>query len=238
MNQARDILNKSKRIMFVTGAGISVDSGLPTYRGVSGLYECEKTEDGCSIEDAISGQMFLNRPDITWKYLRQIEENCRGAEPNHAHYSIARLQEHKQITVFTQNIDGFHFRAGSTDVINIHGDLYDIKCTECAVNFRVSSYSELDVLPKCEKCGAVLRPVVTLFGEMLDSEKLDRALNHVHNYDLIVSIGTSAVFQYVQYPFLRARQLGITTIEVNPDYSQISRIVDFHVKVGASEFFL
>ena len=95
-------LRHARTALFITGAGISADSGLPTYRGVGGLYDSEATEEGLRIEDALSGEVFAMRPDITWKYLIQIEENCRGAKPNAAHLAIAALDEHlDRVMVFT-----------------------------------------------------------------------------------------------------------------------------------------
>ena len=107
-------LAQARRILFITGAGISADSGLPTYRGVGGLYDSDLTAEGLRIEEVLSGEVFALRPDLTWKYLIQIEENCRGAQPNAAHRAIALLGRHlERVMVFTQNVDGLHQRAGS-----------------------------------------------------------------------------------------------------------------------------
>ena len=103
------LLSAAKRILFITGAGLSADSGLPTYRGVGGLYEGALTDIGLPIEQALSGEVFRSRPDITWRYLAQIESSCRGARPNAGHYAIARLAAlHGKVTTLTQNVDGFH----------------------------------------------------------------------------------------------------------------------------------
>jgi len=110
-------LARSRRVLFITGAGISADSGLPTYRGVGGLYNDEATEDGLPIETALSGALFSIRPDVTWKYLAQIAHNCRGAQPNPAHLAIASLERRIPDTVvFTQNVDGLHRKAGSSNL--------------------------------------------------------------------------------------------------------------------------
>ena len=107
LDQIAEHLRQARRVLFITGAGISADSGLPTYRGVGGLYDSDETEEGMRIEDALSGRIFAVRPDITWKYLIQIEKSCRGAKPNAAHFAIACLEEHlDQVMVFTQNVDG------------------------------------------------------------------------------------------------------------------------------------
>ena len=104
-----DHLGRARSLLFVTGAGMSADSGLPTYRGVGGLYECDETEDGYAIEEMLSGGMFRQRPELTWKYLRQIERGCRGARFNRGHAVIAEMERHfPRVWTLTQNVDGFH----------------------------------------------------------------------------------------------------------------------------------
>src|SRR5512134_814058 len=108
------ILRAAPRVLFITGAGISADSGLPTYRGIGGLYEERVTDEGMPIEALLSGDMFRARPEVTWKYLHQIELACRGAEPNRGHEVLAQLEERlERCVVFTQNVDGLHRAAGS-----------------------------------------------------------------------------------------------------------------------------
>src|SRR5574343_1555165 len=136
------VLGRARRALFITGAGISADSGLPTYRGVGGLYAREATEDGLRIEEALSGEVFANRPDITWTYLIQIEETCRGAKPNAAHRAIACLDEHlDRVMVFTQNVDGLHRQAGSHEIVEIHGNLQALACTACSHQEAVADMS-------------------------------------------------------------------------------------------------
>jgi len=107
-----NLLKGAKSVLFITGAGISADSGLPTYRGISGLYNDTVTEDGISIEMALAGETLETKPHITWKYLARIEEKCRGAKPNRAHEIIKEMERHfERVSVFTQNIDGLHHRA-------------------------------------------------------------------------------------------------------------------------------
>ena len=124
-------LGKASRVLFITGAGMSADSGLPTYRGVGGLYNDGETEDGLSIEDALSGECLARRPDITWKYLAQIEHNCHEVKPNAGHRAITALEQQREVVVLTQNIDGLHVRAGNSEVIEIHGTLEERYCAHC-----------------------------------------------------------------------------------------------------------
>ena len=144
------ILARAQRILFVTGAGISVDSGLPTYRGIGGLYHDRLTDDGLSIEEALSGQMMATRPDIAWRYIAQIEAHCRGAQPKAAHRLIAALEQEKALVcVLTQNVDGLHRAAGSRNVIEIHGTVHRLQCMACHHGRKVHDYAGLQIPPEC-----------------------------------------------------------------------------------------
>ena len=115
------LLKDCKSILFITGAGVSADSGLPTYRGIGGLYNNKLTEDGIPVEMTLAGETLRTHPEVTWKYLLQIEENCRTARHNRAHEVIAEMERHfTRVWVLTQNIDGFHQVAGSRNLIDIH----------------------------------------------------------------------------------------------------------------------
>lgn len=226
-------LRDARRVLFITGAGISADSGLPTYRGVGGLYNDGETEDGLSIEDALSGECFAVRPDITWKYLAQIRRNCRGVRPNSAHLEIAGLERFLEVVVLTQNIDGLHVQAGSTDVIEIHGTLDDLFCPQCGAS---ADPDDAKVPPRCIQCGEVVRPKVVLFGEALPELAIDRLYDaRSQGFDIVFVIGTTAVFPYVVEPVVQALREGITTVEINPARTKLSAHVDYYIPLGAAE---
>lgn len=229
-------LRHARSALFITGAGISADSGLPTYRGVGGLYDSEATEDGLHIEEALSGEIFAVRPDITWKYLIQIEENCRGAQPNAAHRAIASLDKHlDRVMVFTQNVDGLHRQAGSREIIEIHGNLQALQCTSCDYEETTPDFAGREVPPLCPECGAVLRPKVVLFGEVLPEDKLDHFIGALQEgFDIVFSIGTSSVFPYITQPVVFAAGSGIPTVEINPSRTQLSDVVDYYLPLGAA----
>ncbi len=232
-----DTLRRARRILAITGAGISADSGLPTYRGVGGLYNDAATEDGLAIEDALSGSMFDVRPDLTWKHIFDIEKACRDASPNPGHSVLAAWESRfDHVCVFTQNVDGFHRAAGSSHVIDIHGDTRDLFCPRCDWRDVVDDYAHLDPLPRCPKCNAVIRPRVVLFGEMLDPAKVADLDHHLdQGFDIVFAIGTSALFPYIVQPVFDAVRAGIPTVEINPQTTDLSHLVTHKIRAGAAD---
>jgi NAD-dependent deacetylase len=231
------LLKNSKSILFITGAGISADSGLPTYRGIGGLYNDKLTEDGIPVEMALAGETLERQPEITWKYLSEIEKNCRKAKFNRGHQVIAAMEEHfERVWVLTQNIDGFHHAAGSKNIIDIHGDMHKLLCTKCRWQGTVKDYSQIDIPPRCPACKQIVRPQVVFFGEMLPQDKLailKRELNR--GFDIYFSIVTTSVFPYISYPIVLAKQLGCPAIEINPAETQVSDIVDIKLRMSAAQ---
>ena len=230
------LLAASRRVLFVTGAGISADSGLPTYRGVAGLYEGKGTEDGLPIEDALSGEVFATRPEVTWKYLAQLERNCRGAAPNAAHRVIAELENRLPfVQVFTQNVDGLHRKAGSRNLIEVHGSLNELYCPGCGYRTPVESLEGWEIPPRCPECAGVLRPDVVLFGEMLPFGAVDQLLETLaEGVDMVFAIGTTAVFPYVAQPVVAAAEAGVPTVEINPAQTRLSEYVAFRLAMRAA----
>jgi NAD-dependent deacetylase len=237
IDQVVSLLRQSRSLLFITGAGLSADSGLPTYRGIGGLYEEATVEEGISIELALSGLMMQMQPKLCWKYIAQIERACRGATFNRGHQVLAELERHFERTlVLTQNVDGFHRAAGSQNVIDIHGDIHELCCPRCSYRRRVRDFEELDIPPACPECGAVLRPDVVLFGEMLPLPKMVRLEQELdRGFDLIFSIGTSSAFPYISEPILAARRAGIPTVEINPGVTEVSHLVEVQVPARAAD---
>lgn len=231
------ILRTCRSALFVTGAGVSADSGLPTYRGIGGLYDVDLTEEGLPIEEALSGEMLRRRPELTWKYLAQIAAAARGAKPNRAHEVIADLERRlPRVWTLTQNVDGLHRLAGSSNVIEIHGNMRSLSCMDCGFRLAVDETMPLELPPRCAECTAILRPDVVLFGEMLPEEAVIRMCREAERgFDVVFSVGTSAVFPYIQEPVLAARRLGVPTIEINPSETAVSHYVDYRLPLGAAE---
>jgi len=237
LDEVAGLITAADRILFITGAGISADSGLPTYRGIGGLYHERLTADGLTIEEALSGVMMAKRPDIAWKYIAEIEANCRGAKPNVAHRVIAALErERPGVCVLTQNVDGLHAEAGSRNLIEIHGTVHRLRCTECPHSRRVPDFSGMQIPPECPVCGGVMRPDVVLFGEMLSRHAIGRLEGVLsHGVDLVISIGTTSVFPYIAEPVWWARQAGVPTVQINPGDSEVSHLVTHRLHMRAAE---
>ncbi len=229
-------LTNAQSALFITGAGVSADSGLPTYRGVGGLYDGGETDAGMPIEVALSGPVFRRRPEVTWRYIHQIEAACRGARPNAAHRVIAALEGRlERCWVLTQNVDGLHETAGSRHVVAIHGDLHRLRCTACPWRATVVDYADLEPVPGCPQCAGLVRPDVVLFEESLPAAAVatyERELQRP--FDIVFAIGTTAVFPYIAGPVWLARRRGAVTVEINPGESDVSRAVDHHLRVGAA----
>ncbi|MEB0024863.1 NAD-dependent deacylase [Pseudomonas sp. MH9.2] len=237
--QTAAALRHARRILIITGAGLSADSGLPTYRGVGGLYNA-KTSDGLPIEMALSGPMLRRDPALCWKYIAELGKACLGAQPNAAHYAIAQLQRLKpECWVLTQNVDGYHRAAGSPPerLIEIHGQLAPLFCQSCgAIDPELSEHLQRPLPPLCKHCHGVLRPRVVLFEEMLPERALETLYEEMaKGFDAVLSIGTTASFPYIHEPVLRTRVSGGFTAEINPTPTDHSAAMDVFLGCRALE---
>ncbi|MCL2076409.1 MAG: NAD-dependent deacylase [Betaproteobacteria bacterium] len=230
------LLNNARRVLFITGAGISADSGLPTYRGLGGLYENDLTDEGMPIEEALSGEMLRRRPEIPWKYIAAIEQSCRSVGPNPAHRIIAAWEkELPYVMTLTQNIDGLHYAAGSRNVIEIHGNVHRLYCEYCGFRETVDSLAGRELPPVCPQCGKFIRPEVTLFGEMLPVDELNRYQEALAaGFDLVFSIGTTSVFPYIAQPVILAIHRNMPSVEINPGRTHLSDHVAYQLPLGAA----
>jgi len=236
IEQVVQLLDHARSLLFITGAGISADSGLPTYRGANGLYNGCDPEEGLPIEELLSGEMLRSRPDLTWKYLAHVAQAAAGARFNRAHEVIAEMEDHfPRVCVLTQNIDGFHRSAGSRNVIDIHGDLHELYCTRCDWRQTRRDFAGMEIPPRCPACGRIVRPDVVLFGEFLPEHKLQRLYHEMEvGFDIVFSVGTTSVFPYIVQPILLARQMGWSAVEINPQSTRVSQRVDVRLQLGAA----
>ncbi len=214
----------AKPIFVLTGAGISAESGIQTFRGASGLWE------GHKVEDVASPAEFQRDPTIVFEFYNVRRAKIRDAQPNAAHLALARLGREFQgtVTVVTQNIDDLHERAGSRNVIHMHGEAMKARCQKCeAVAVWENNLDETSVCPKC-LASESLRPHIVWFGEIpLFMDEIYLALSEA---GLFISIGTSGkVYPAAGFAEAASRQ-GIRTIEVNPDSTEISPHFDEHLR--------
>lgn len=230
------ILKKSRSVLFITGAGVSAESGIPTYRGIGGLYNVDTTEDGVPIEEALSSLMLAENPALTWKYLAQIGMAVQGARYNRAHEVIAAMESHfLRFLTLTQNVDGFHRSAGSKNLIEAHGNMHSLSCTRCKYKVAIDQFDGIELPPKCPLCGAIIRPDVVLFGELIDGPGIELLQQELDKgFDIVFSVGTTSVFPYIQAPVYLAKSAGCPTVEINPSETTVSYLVDYRLALPAA----
>jgi NAD-dependent deacetylase len=230
------LLKPATRVLFITGAGVSAESGVPTFRGATATFANGLTEDGIPFEEALSGPTFITTPTLSWKYFFLLEQSIRGKEPNAAHRAMVTLQRPgREIWVATQNIDGLHQAAGSRNVIELHGNLRRVICTQCDYEVYHETFERMAELPLCPRCGGILRPDAVLYEEMLPKQAIDRfELEQAKGFDLVFSVGTTSLFNYVTSPILMARRRKIPTVEINPDETPVSPLVQFRLAAPAA----
>ena len=187
----RGLIGNAKRIVFFGGAGVSTESSIPGFRGKDGLYKA-RNEFGLSPETLLSHEFFVRHPDVFYKYYRSTLSKT-GYLPNKAHYALAKLEAEGKLTaVITQNVDNLHQMAGSKHVIELHGSAYRNYCTKCGKSYSIDFINSYDGVPKCD-CGAIVRPDVVLYGEQLDYDAIDEAIEELRSADLLIVGGTSLV---------------------------------------------
>ncbi|MBX3422593.1 MAG: NAD-dependent protein deacylase [Pirellulaceae bacterium] len=231
-------LRLAKSVLFITGAGVSAESGIPTYRGIGGLYNVGPTAEGYAIEEILSSMMLRDNPALCWKYLAQIGLAVQAAKHNRAHEIMAEMEDHfERLWVLTQNIDGFHRSAGSKNLVEVHGNMHFLSCTRCDYKTRLDRIDHVSLPPRCPRCKAIVRPDVVLFGELIADTGIDRlqAEQQQYGFDVVFSVGTTSVFPYIQAPIFLASAAGKTTVEINPSETEVSDIVRFRLKTGAVE---
>jgi NAD-dependent deacetylase len=210
LRRAADLLRRARRVAVLTGAGVSAESGLATFRGAGGLWE------GHRVEDVATPGAFRRDPALVWRFYHARRTGLRAARPNPGHRALADLEERwgsERFTLITQNVDGLHRAAGSRHVLEIHGSLARVRCDGCGqVEDRPGE--DLPELPRCV-CGALLRPDVVWFGEYLPEDVWRQAAVAAATCDCFLVAGTSAVVFPAAGLIDAARQAGAGVIEVN-----------------------
>jgi len=221
-----DILKKFKkdsRIAVLTGAGISAESGVPTFRGEEGLWKKFRPEELANFDT------FISNPKLVWEWYSFRRKLVSEVEPNQGHFALAEMEDNfENFTLITQNVDGLHKRAGNKNIVEVHGNINRSYCIEC-----MKGYEEVPMdnegRPKCE-CGGLIRPDVVWFGEMLPPKAIKRANETCANCDIFFSVGTSAVvYPAAGFP-TSAKMHGATLIEVNIEETPLTSQADLFLQ--------
>ncbi len=228
--QAQQEIQKASHIVVLTGAGISAESGVPIFRGEEGLWQNYRPEE-LATPDA-----FWKDPKLVWEWYDWRRNAVKDAKPNPGHYALAELEHYVQkITLITQNIDGLHQIAGSHDVIEMHGNIWQIKCTKCGEIEQSFEVPLPELPPKCKKCGELARPNVVWFGEMIDMSVIDAALGAIEQCQVMLIIGTSGVVEPAASMGLVAKQTNKTVIEINLDETPSAGLYDIVIREKSGE---
>lgn len=244
IRRARETLGEAETVVVLTGAGVSADSGVPTFRGQGGLWREHRPED------LATPAAFARDPRLVWEWYGWRRELVSACAPNAAHLALARWQEGpRPIHIVTQNVDGLHRLArdrirdgagGSTtgEILELHGSLFRTRCTCCAAvedsRAPIDATSEAS-LPHCGACGALLRPDVVWFGEPLDAHVLDRAFRLAARAEVCLVVGTSAIVQPAAAVATEAARAGAALVEVNPEVTPLLRVAQLSLRGRAAE---
>lgn len=220
----------ARKIAMLTGAGISAESGVPTFRGKEGLWNSFKPEELASMT------AFLANPKIVWEWYNWRRDLLGKAEPNDGHRAIVTMSTlTRHFTLITQNVDSLHQRAGSKDILELHGNISVNKCVDCNKIHDAELEIDPSQIATCTACGGRIRPGVVWFGENLDPDVIDQANESARESDLFFVVGTSAlVYPASQLPLI-AKQSGSTVVEINPEETPLSDLVDFRFAAPSGE---
>lgn len=224
-----ELLSRVERVVALTGAGISRESGVPTFRGADGLWRNFRPEE------LATPQAFQQKPRLVWEWYAWRRGLIAQVQPNPAHHALVMLEKLlPDFTLITQNVDGLHRAAGSRHILEIHGCIWEVRCTDCG---RVTPDRRvpLPLLPSCGQCGALLRPNVVWFGETLNPALLTAAQAACFRAEVMLLIGTSGVVQPAASFGLWARQGGARLAEINPDPTPLTPYCDFVLPGKAGE---
>lgn len=227
--EAARLLRESRNAVVLTGAGISVESGIPAFRGSQGLWAKYDPQEYATL------QAFLHAPRKVWEMLSEMVSACSGAEPNAAHRALAELERRGLVrAVITQNVDGLHRAAGSRRVIEYHGNMEELVCVYCWKRYATRERWRPGGIPLCD-CGEILKPNVVLFGEPIPWLAQEQAEEEARTCGVLMVIGTSAqVAPVCDIPRI-AKESGAAVVEINPEPTLLSAsVTDIHLRGSAS----
>lgn len=228
IDAAAEVLSRSDRIACMTGAGISAESGVATFRGAGGLWE------GHRVEQVATPEAFARDPSMVWRFYQARRKSLLKVRPNAGHLALAQMARMTpEFALITQNVDGLHQAAGSGDVLCLHGDIWIDRCNGCGDQKRVAELAQTH--PKCSQCGGLIRPGVVWFGEMLPVGVFERASQTCAAAQVMLVVGTSSMVQPAASLANWAKRAGAVVIEVNPEATPLSEVADIVVCAKAGE---
>lgn len=229
MTELAQLLAATERLVVLTGAGISVESGIPTFRGPQGLWRTFRPEE------LATPQAFHRDPQLVWEWYDWRRGKIAQARPNPGHEALVRFEARlPDFILLTQNVDGLHRLAGSRRLLEIHGNIWEVRCLDCG-RVQEDRRVPLPIPPHCERCGGLLRPNVVWFGEPLNPDILRQAEAALVRSQVVLVVGTSAVVQPAASMALWARQSGAKIAEINPDATPLTSHCDFALTGAAGE---
>lgn len=221
---ARDIIDSCSSLTVLTGAGISAESGVPTFRGKEGLWRNFRSEDLATPE------AFWKNPKLVWEWYDWRRNVIKDAKPNPGHFALAELECQKnKFTLITQNIDGLHQMAGNRNIIEMHGNIWQIRCTKCGYIESSHKVRLEEIPPRCKECSEIGRPNVVWFGEIIPMNVIDISLKAVEECDVMLIVGTSGIVEPAASMGLVAKQTGKPVIEINLEYTPNSGLFDMTI---------
>jgi len=213
-------LSRHTKVVVLTGAGVSAESGVPTFRGEDGLWKKFRPEELATFD------AFMANPKLVWEWYKYRRELIEEVKPNPAHYALVEFQKYfNDFTLITQNVDGLHQRAGCSDVVELHGNIKRNKCIQCGKRLEDIEIKAEEIPPRCQ-CGGKIRPDVVWFGEMLPPEAIRIAFEVSSSCDLFFSLGTSAVIHPAASLPIMAKKSGAYLVEVNIEPTELSYVSD------------
>jgi NAD-dependent deacetylase len=228
------IFDGARRVAVLTGAGISAESGVPTFRGGGGSEIW--TWRGRPVTELSSAELMATDPRLVWEWFDYRRGMMKEIQPNAGHYALADWEKRfDDFTLVTQNIDDLHRAAGSQSLLELHGNIWRARCMRCGSRFESRESPLEENPPRCFVCGGAARPDVVLFGEMLPEGVFERAETAARGADLFFVIGTSAVVYPAAGLPIAAKQAGAKVIEINPELTDISFLADVTVLDKAGE---
>lgn len=221
-DKIKEVVDDAGSVVVLTGAGVSAESGVPTFRGADGLWR------NFRAEELATPAAFARDPKLVWEWYQWRRELVAACKPNPAHEFIARLERgHRgDFLLVTQNVDGLHRLAGSSKLVEVHGNIWDVRCSVCGASREDRTLPFPELPPTCGGCGGLLRPGVVWFGEALPEEAIGRAFAAANSCDLMLVVGTSAVVYPVAYLPQLAKSAGAYVIEVNPTETPLTSLAD------------